>query len=25
LLGIEDIDDLMAELHGLLNQISGES
>ena len=25
MLGIEDIDDLMAELHGLLNQISGES
>ena len=24
LLGVEDIDDLMAELHGLLNQISGE-
>ena len=25
LLGIEDIDDLMAELHSLLNQLSGES
>lgn len=25
LLGVEGIDDLMAELHGLLNQISGES